>query len=627
VLLTALLFLAIAPAWAADAGRAEYREALRLLNAGRDQEYRALRSRLDAYVLAPYLDYHALARRVDRLGEAEMRAFRATNPDLPVTRLLYHRWLTRLGARGDWQTLARNPPEEPGAELECLYLRARLETGATDALDEVARLWTVGRSQPDACDALFEAWIAAGRLQEALVWERLTLAVQAGQSGLARYLLRFLQGAARESGEALYEAHVNPAAALEHGSLDPERPETSAIVTHGLERLGASQPERAAALWRRYRQTHTFSTAESTRIASAILLAHGREGRFAEPWPPAVGADAPPELAEKLAQLAVNRQQWAAARDWIARLTPEQQATTRWRYWSARALEGDPASAADRREHFRALGAERDYYGFLAAQRAAVPPRLNAAPDRFDPDVARAVGEMPAVRRALELYAVDDLLNARREWYRLLPTLDRAGQLHAAYLAQRSGWIPQSIQMANAAMLNDHVDLRFPVAYPELFAGVSERTAVAKPFLLAVARQESLFDPGARSSADARGLMQLLPTTAIDVARRHALAAPHTRELHQPALNVELGGRYLAQLLARYGERRPLAAAAYNAGQGRVDRWIAERAGEPVDVWIENIPFPETRNYVKNVMAFTQVYAQILGTPQPMLAPHETTLP
>jgi soluble lytic murein transglycosylase len=105
------------------------------------------------------------------------------------------------------------------------------------------------------------------------------------------------------------------------------------------------------------------------------------------------------------------------------------------------------------------------------------------------------------------------------------------------------------------------------------------------------------------------------------VARLADLAPPRIQQLHEPTVNVELGGRYLAQLLDRYGNRHPLAAAAYNAGPGRVDRWVRERAGEPLDIWIENIPFGETRNYVKNVMAFTQVYGQLLDTPLPMLPP------
>jgi soluble lytic murein transglycosylase len=143
---------------------------------------------------------------------------------------------------------------------------------------------------------------------------------------------------------------------------------------------------------------------------------------------------------------------------------------------------------------------------------------------------------------------------------------------------------------------------------------------------MAVARQESAFDPRARSGANALGLMQLLHPTATLVASRIGIAALSITDLYDPGVNVELGGHHLARLLARYGNRRPLAAAAYNAGEHRVDRWLRERNGMPMDVWIETIPFRETRDYVKNVLAFTQVYGQLLDRPGPMLESNETSL-
>jgi len=169
--------------------------------------------------------------------------------------------------------------------------------------------------------------------------------------------------------------------------------------------------------------------------------------------------------------------------------------------------------------------------------------------------------------------------------------------------------------------------LRFPLVYQEVFQRISAVTTVPHSFLIAIARQESAFDPRARSSANARGLMQLLPSTATLAARRSRLPAPSTSDLYNPAVNVEISGHHLANLMNRYGNRRPLVAAAYNAGEHRVDRWIKDQSGTPIDVWIETIPFRETRNYVKNVLAFAQVYGHLLGSPVPMLQVHEATVP
>jgi soluble lytic murein transglycosylase len=307
-------------------------------------------------------------------------------------------------------------------------------------------------------------------------------------------------------------------------------------------------------------------------------------------------------------------------------LPPEQNSELRWQYWLARALTSTHLGSERARLAYQALAEERNYYGFLAAAHLGKEARMNGAPHRVDRELLAALQRRPAVGRALELYAVGDLLNARREWFALLPQLDPAEQFHAALLAQEVGWVAQGIFTANAADLRDNLELRFPVAYADVFQRISHSTAVPQPFLLAVARQESAFDPRARSSANARGLMQLMHPTASLVAKRIGITAPSTTDLYDPGMNVELGGHHLARLLARYGERRPLAAAAYNAGEHRVDRWVRERSGTSMDIWIESIPFRETRNYVKNVLAFTQVYGQLLGKSAPMLESNETAL-
>lgn len=127
----------------------------------------------------------------------------------------------------------------------------------------------------------------------------------------------------------------------------------------------------------------------------------------------------------------------------------------------------------------------------------------------------------------------------------------------------------------------------------------------------------------ARSTANARGLMQLLPSTAKLVARRAKQPVPSADDLYDPTTNIQLGSYHLAWLMERYNQQTPLAIAAYNAGEHRVDRWIKGIENMPVDVWIENIPFRETRNYVKNVLAFRHVYGNRLNTPSPILLPVE----
>lgn len=596
--------------------RAAYRQALDQLTTGHGAEFRRARAELAGYALAPYLDYYDLQVRLASVSDAEMAEFQQRHADLPVADILHHRWLKRLGRQGQWQRLLANYRPSADAELACYRLRALVASGEqAQAMAAVAPLWVVGESQPKACDPLFERWIQGGHLTQALAWERLQLAVGAGETRLARYLLRFFEPPLEAWARALYEVHVHPEKVARPGAYGSDGPHARTVIGHGLRRLAARDADAAARAWQRFQDSHRFSERDVRALSEHIVLALARDGRFPVERPPAFS----PGFAEGMAEAALLAENWQELVFWVNELPAQRRDELRWQYWEARALAQTSLGPERARQTYQALAEQRNYYGFLAAERLGRPGRLNDATPPRDPAVSAELRRLPAMNRALELYAVGDLVNARREWFALLPTLDARQQYHAGRLAQEAGWITQGIFTAHAAELRDTLALRFPVAFQDLFQQVSHDTTVPKPFLLAIARQESAFDARARSRANALGLMQLLQPTASLVARRVGLAPPSPTDLYDPALNVALGGHHLARLLERYGRRSALAAAAYNAGEGRVDRWIRERGGRSLDVWIEAIPFPETRNYVKNVLAFTQVYGHLLGHPLPML--------
>ena len=623
VLLTVAAGHAAASAQSLYQQRAAYRQALDDLAAGRSSAFREARLTLEDYALAPYLDYYDVQTRLSSVSDDEMRAFQARHGDLPVSGVLHHRWLKNLGARREWQRLLDNYQPSSDAELRCYHQRALLARGRRDeAFTDVSALWVVGRSQPKACDPLFEAWIEAGGLTEGQAWERLQLALDANERRLGRYLLRFFEGQLKPWAEALYDFHIEPQRIAERGAMTRDNPYARVVIGHALKRLALRDAEAAARAWQRFEDSHDFAPDEARIIREAVQLAQARAGTF----PPRGKRNGPTpseDFASAMATAALAAENWQELLHWLEQLPDQTRSDLRWQYWTARALTRTHLASERARLTYESLAEERNYYGFLAAQQLGRAPRLNPAPLQDDLVTAARLRELPGMRRALELYAVGDQVNARREWFALVPGLSREEQYQAARLAQQVGWLAQGIFTANHASLYDSVEVRFPLAYPDVFQRISHVTTVPQPFLMAVARQESAFDPRARSSANARGLMQLLHPTAQQVARRIGQTAPSSGALYDPALNVELGGHHLATLLDRYQKRRPVAAAAYNAGQGRVDRWIAGVEAMPMDVWIESIPFRETRDYVKNVLAFTQVYAQLLDIPLPMLEAHE----
>lgn len=604
--------------------RSAYIQAKDAIRHGRRGDYQRYRKQLSDYVLAPYLDYHDLRARLGSAKTREVKRFLEQYPDLPVTPLLKRAWLQSLGRNRQWSTFLKYYEDESGAALQCYRLRALYGTKRrTEALAGVAELWTVGKSQPKVCDPIFKVWIDQGGLTEDIVWQRLGLALQANERSLARYLAKLLGDQTRPLGQTYYGAHTNPARAHQAALLKSDNEATREIVAHAAERLlRQKDTDGAERLWQERR--HWQFTAEQKQMFNdALVVARAGEGIF-----PA--ADAPrlsDSVIERLAHTAIKTMNWSQAYNWIGRLPEELRDKGQWQYWLARSLEETHGMTDRARLAFEALARDRHYYGFLAAERLNAPPMLNNEAFEIDENALHALQSREDLARALELYAVDEQIAAKREWWVLISKLDTAERGHAAYLAREVGWLRQSIHAANAAGLHNDLTVRFPIAHMVEYRRMSHTTGVPLTMLLAITRQESAFDPEARSHANARGLMQLLPTTAEWVARRAKLGRPTTSSLYKPSTNIEIASHYLAMLLQRYNGSRPLAAAAYNAGERRVDRWIKERGGEPMDVWIENIPFKETRNYVQNVLAFSQVYAQKLNTESATLSASESSVP
>jgi soluble lytic murein transglycosylase len=604
--------------------RATYKKALDHLTAGRMSEFDAARKTLRDYPLHPYLDYYALQSQISSADADTIMRFRSRYAELPVADIVYYRWLKRLGQQRRWETFLNHYEPSSNVELQCYHLRALFGTGSEKAaLKQVGELWLVGESQPKACDPLFEIWINRGYLTESMVWDRLGLALDENSRTLARYLQRFFESPnVKPWAQSYYNVHVSPSALSQTSRFSTDTRYSREVIAHGLVRLARRDPDAASRAWLSFQDSHDFSDGDVFTIEAALLVGHAREGNFPDHEPLPEGMP-----LEELALAALIQQSWPDLNYWIEQLPQAEREDRRWQYWLGRALNQTTMRSERARLTYAALAENRDYYGFLAAEQLGQPIRLNHQPVPASPIEINKLRNEPGVRRATELFAVGDRVNARREWYRLLPGLSEREKAIAAKLATQIGWTSQAIRTANAAALRDALDLRFPEPYTDDFQRVSHVTTVPDDFLLAVARQESLFDPRARSSANARGLMQLIHPTAERVARRVGLNEPSTSDLYDPALNIELAGHHLASLLVRYDGRRPLAAAAYNAGEGRVDRWITDASGQWMDVWIESIPFRETRNYVKNVMAFTQVYGQRRGSPRPMLEAHETRIP
>jgi soluble lytic murein transglycosylase len=231
--------------------------------------------------------------------------------------------------------------------------------------------------------------------------------------------------------------------------------------------------------------------------------------------------------------------------------------------------------------------------------------------------------QTPALLRAHEFHALGEAADGRREWQSALRDMTAEQQQNAALLAEQWGWHDRAIQTASKAGAWNDLQLRFPLAYRDLMQEAAHNTSLPTSWLYAITRQESTFMPDARSSAGALGLMQLMPDTAREVARGLRIKTS-AADLQRPEPNIRLGSTYLSSMLKRYNGNRILATAAYNAGPGRVSRLVKSQQGTvPSDVWIETLPYRETREYVQNVLAFNVIYAKRMGREKPLVEKNE----
>ena len=604
-----------------------YRQAVDHVRTGRITAARKIQEQLDGYPLQPYITYHELRLRLSRLTPDQVNRFRHAHPDIPGAHRIYRQWLVKLAAGRQWQAFLDNyEPASPGeplaTELRCLYLRALYNTGQRElALNGVAPVWTAGQSQPKACDPIFQVWQSSGLDQET-AWRRLRLAIEANERQLARYLQRFFTGDHKPWAQSYYNVHVNPASVRRTSRFRTDTPLSREVIAHGLRRLAPRDAEAARDAWASYRTTHRFSEAARRALTARIDVELARTGLLDD----ARTSDIVASTAADFAEAYLHRRNWALLSAWIERLPDTQRFEEKWQYWLARALTNTHEANDRARLAYQALAGKRSYYGFLAADRIGQAPQLNFK-HRPDAGGFDKVRQLPAIARATELFAVGDEVNAQREWMAMLPRLTPEEQSMAAYLAKDLGRLILAIRTANETGQRNHLDVRFPIDHTPTFQQTSHATGIPLAMLVAFARQESIFNRFATSTADARGVMQMLHSTARHAARRAGMPTPSVTDLYDPTVNIPLGGNHIAFLLRRYDQSLPLAAAAYNAGETRVAKWLRDAEGWPMDVWIETIPFKETRNYVKNVLSFNQVYSQMLGQPQPMLRAHEAFVP
>ena len=434
-----------------------------------------------------------------------------------------------------------------------------------------------------------------------------------GNVRLARYLERFLESGDRRLAAAWRAIHKNPRRVGKVKLVGaPSRVE--AILAHGIERLARFEPADAVEALAAVEARNGLGAAARARVARRIGLsfASQHEPRAIEWLWRVDAAYADMHTMRWRAAAAALHSRWSKVIEGIASMPDEERDRERWRYWRARALE-ETGRSREARAEFESLSRERDYYGFLAADRLETAYRFNHRTLAAADETVEHVAAMPAVRRALEFFELERRVDARREWHALIQGLDEEELKAASWIARCRNWHGRAILTIARTPERNDLELRFPVAYRGIVDSASSRRGLSPAMVYAFIRQESAFMPDAQSPAGALGLMQILPRTGRMLMRTAGRKWRGWRRLLVPDINVDLGTRYVQSLLSKTGGHFVLAAASYNAGPHRVRSWLPENGDADAAAWIDNIPFTETRRYVRRLLAYGAIYEHRLG--------------
>jgi soluble lytic murein transglycosylase len=628
MLATGMLFSASLMASSVETQREKFLDALDAARSGQHDRVQQVLPQLADYPLLPYIEYAQAIQQLKRITPEQADALLLTFQGTPLYQRFASAYTVSLAEDRRWSdfnhyiTKVRNP----SAQLECMAARGELQAGnSSKAYSEGLRLWQVGGSQHASCDPLFNRMIENGQITSAAGLERAVLALESNNIAIARYAERFITDpAAQQQMSLVWQIYNQPEALADNpGLIRQNNPYADRLVAMSIQRLATSDLRRALLTWATLNKNLQLSPEVQAPVINRLGVLYAK--RF-QPDAEAVLAQVDPsyqysDVTEWRARLALTQQDWPRVLTLINQLPENLQSEGRWLYWSlvANLQLGRQPNA----EQLNVLVSERSYYGFKAAELTQRPFSINNRPSNFTPMQKQQISGLPAMQRMYEFYRLGQTREATQEWNFMVSMLSPE-QLHAAsHVVQSWGWYFQGIRGAIASDQWDDLALRFPAPFKNLFDQASREFEIEPSWALAVTRQESAFLDVARSGAGARGLMQLMPETARETARRANIPLSSLDRLNEPDINVRLGSAYLAQMQRQFGNNRVHATAAYNAGPGRVRQWLSARGHLPLDIWIETIPFDETRGYVLNVLAFGVIYNTMAGQPARVFSDYE----
>jgi soluble lytic murein transglycosylase len=584
--------------------------------------------------------YWELKARLETASEGDIQGFLQRHAGQYLEDRLRNDWLLLLGRKKDWTAFAREYAQfrmRDDREVRCFAAHIELQQGAVPAKElrtVVLRNWYAQRDVDEGCEAAVVALYKAGHIEAEDIWRK---ARMGAESGRPRVMQRAVAIVAPDAQTALDSIQKGASKYLKRygvrrGGWHPELTALAIIrlaatdLEGAVEQTGRSvlSPAGKSWVWAVLGKAAHYKTLPES-------LDHMRQAR---------NEHLSDDLLAWKVRIMLREKQWRAAADAMDQMSDAQRTDVTWVYWKARCLMamGSEEDKALARIMFENIASGRGFYEMLAAEELG---RSISVPPLAEPLTAaekEAARQNPGLQRAL--YAIDLGLRAEgvREWNYSTNLHTPGGmgdrELLAAadWACERQVWDRCINSSERTKGVFDHRQ-RFPMPLRDIVVPRSQEIGLDPAYVYGLIRQESRFIMDARSHVGASGLMQVMPATAKWTAKKIGMTNFSREMITDRDVNVRIGTGYLKLVLDDFQGSMPMAAAAYNAGPGRPRNW---RNGPVLEaaIWAEGIPFHETRDYVKKVLANTTLYAAIItGQPQSlkkrlgMVGPRDTAAP
>lgn len=585
------------------------------------EEQQALLNELTTYPLYPYAAVQFLQSNIKVVSPELVRNFITQYNDFPLTSSLIQAYLAELTNRQDWNTIVNFPQDgSPAANCRNLYAQLQQNSNNESIYNEIESLWMTGKELPSACDSLINAWSQTGKQTGNMILLRIELALESNNIKLARYLANTLDSSYQTTKSHLLALFDNPQKLSEFSKNITASKFTKKIVLASFARLAKADMNLAEAILPKLIEQQALTEEEQIVLQKSLADRFFNDSATQQQieWRDnfiAKTHDMP--LVEKRIRVAIDNNDFKDIAYWLTQLDPKDQLKDDWQYWQARVLLNN-----NQREQantiLQTLSNNRGFYGMISAQTLNQPYILvNLSQDLSAAERSKLNTQYDTqafIKRINELRFLGMISESNREWRYALRNLPNNDYLQLARYAYQKGWGDLSIQATISGKLWDNWTERLPIMYQNLYNNALKDKVIPLSYALAISRQESALDTTIQSPVGASGLMQLMPATAKDTAKKMGYVTYNSpAQLFDPEINIQLGTYYLNSVYLQNNNNRILSSSAYNAGPNRVKKWLNKSGGKLDAVsFIDSIPFTETRNYVKNVLTYDYIYKTIL---------------